>query len=127
MPRINVKANIPISEEQMNQMVSEMSKVIDLIPRESGKYLMTDFEADSTIRYGNDPKEPCACVEIMILAPIFDTTDKTILEDVLARLSNIVSTVCNMPENRIYVLYRNAPLWAFEGINIEKTLFKGLL
>ena len=41
---------------------------------------MADYEADSNIMLGN-PKEPCACVEIMILEPIYLTTDKEILEN----------------------------------------------
>ncbi len=127
MPRINLKTNIPLSDGQVRQMMEEMSRVIDLIPRESGTYLMADFEEKSRIILGDDPQQPCASVEIMILGPVFETTDKGILEEVLARLSAIVNRICRIPENRIYALYRNAPLWAVEGINIEKTLFKGML
>ena len=127
MPRINMKTNIALSDGQVKQMMSEMSQVIDLIPRESGTYLMADFEEKCRLVLGDNPLEPCASVEIMILEPIFKTTDKTILENVLSQLSAITSRVCAIPENRIYVLYRNSPLWAVEGINIEKTLFKGML
>ena len=126
MPRINVKTNVSLTDEQMKSMTDEMSKVIDLIPRESGAYLMADYEADSNIMLGN-PKEPCACVEIMILEPIYLTTDKEILENVLKELTTITNKICNIPDNRIYVIFRNAPLWSVEGINIEKTLFKGML
>ncbi len=122
-----MKTNTALSDGQVKQLMSEMSKVIDLIPRESGAYLMADFEDNCRLILGDNPEEPCACVEIMVLEPIFKTTDKAILEEALAQLSTLVNRVCSIPENRIYVLYRNSPLWAVEGINIEKTLFKGLL
>ena len=124
MPRINTKTNITLSEEQKNVITQEMAEVVNLIPRESGAFLMADYEDNSSIRFGNDVKEPCACVEINILDSVYKTTDPEIFETVLGKLSAIISRNCNIPENRIFVLFRNSSMWAFEGLNIEKTILK---
>ncbi len=127
MPRVIVKTNTPISYYQVKNISPEIGKVIELIPGEKAEFVMTEYEGEGTIHFGEDLKAPCASVEICILGKIYDKTDPICLEQVLDGITKIINRHLNIPDSRIYAMFMPYPMWALEGKNIEKTFLKDVL
>ena len=129
MPKILISTNTALSFYQQKNITNELKKAIELIPGEKGEWLMTDYESGKTIHFGDDweteagRRAPCGAVEISILDKVYNRTGERELEMTLAAISLIVSKHTAIPENRLFVFFRPAGMWAFEGKNIEKTLF----
>ena len=124
MPKINVQTNISVSYYQQQKITADLKQVIELIPREKGAYLMMDYEGSKALHFGEDPRKPCACVQICLLKKVFDRTDETCLEAVLAAVSLVIAKHLGIPEDRIYVFYLTSEMWAYEGRSIAKTFLK---
>lgn len=124
MPRIHVKTNVYLNKEKKLTMMKEMKQVIDFIPWEKGDFLMADFEDECEMMFGDDFSQPCAAVEISLIQAVYQNVSPKIHEKVLACLTEIVSRNGKIPADRIFVLYKNSPLWALGGDNVEKTIVK---
>ena len=123
MPKITVQTNISVSYYQQQKITADLKQVIELIPREKGTYLMMDYEGSKALHFGDDPRKPCACVQIYLLKKVLDTTDELCLEAVLAAVSLVIAKHTAIPEDRIYVFYQTSEMWAYEGKSIAKTFF----
>lgn len=122
MPRINVRTNSYLPKQKQIAMVLEMKKVIDTIPWEDGKHLMADFADGCSMMFGDNPSLPCATVEINILEKVYLRVDESILEEALMQLTKIVNKHSKIPFDRIFAFFNPLPMWAWEGLNIEKTI-----
>lgn len=122
MPRINIRTNSYLSKQNQLAMTLEMKKVIDTIPWEDGKHLMADFTDDCSMIFGDNPSLPCATIEINILEKVYLRVDESILEEVLMQLTKIVCNYSKIPFDRIFAFFNPLPMWAWKGLNIEKTL-----
>lgn len=124
MPRITIKTNMTMPETMKASITSQMQTAICMIPREQGAFLMIDYEDNHAIYFGEDMKQPCASVEVNVLQSVYDEVDQGTKEAFLAKASAIICNTCGIPDNRIFVFFRNSQMWAAEGINIERTLLK---
>lgn len=124
MPRIHVRTNEFISKDKKYSMVREFKEVVDTIPWEIGEHLMADFEGECAMLYGEDAELPVATVEFNILEKVYLKVDDAILERALFNVTAIVSNTLKIKPNRIFAFFRPIPMWAWEGINIEKTIIK---
>lgn len=122
MPRIKIRTNTYIAKDKKLIITEELKKVIDTIPYEVGKFLMTDFEDEQSILFGENPAEPCCSIEINVLDKVYDRVSQDILEKAMMTSTAIVSNYCNIPTSRIFTFFQVMPLWAYEGINIEKSV-----
>jgi hypothetical protein len=105
-----------------NVMVAEMKKVIDTIPWEDGEHLLADFEGERSMLFGDKPELPCATIEVNILEKVYLRIEPDILEKALYSCTTIVGGHCRIPLDRIFAFFNPIPMWAWEGINIEKTI-----
>ncbi len=133
MPRINIKTNVYISKKKKTEMFEDMKRVIDAIPYENGDYLMADFEGEHCIMFGDDPTAPCASIEVMFIDRIYEKltapgfcascgSDHNPFEDALEAITLIVSQYLQIPGTQIFTILKTVPLWAYDGVNIEKGL-----
>ncbi|MDO4977035.1 MAG: hypothetical protein Q4E53_07220 [Eubacteriales bacterium] len=124
MPRMTIKTNVFLNKERKYRMMVELKDAIELIPNENGDWLMADFQDESFMLFGENASAPCASVEINVLDKVYDMTEVTILEDVLAKVTEIVGKYTDVEAGRIFAYYRNSTLWAAAGENIERGLLK---
>ncbi len=124
MPRIRLRTNAYLTKEKKLSMTSELKKVVDTIPWEDGNHLLSDFEGECDMLFGDSPTPPCATVEFNILEKVYLKVDPEILEKALYMVTSIVSNYCKVPADRIFAYFNPIPMWAWEGINIEKTIIK---
>ena len=122
MPRITTTTNVYLNKERKYRMFVEMQRAIEMIPHEKGEFLMADFKDEAFMLFGENPSDPCVSVELNILQKVYDMTEEKIIEDVLVRLSKIVSEYCSVPEDHVFAFCRNAVLWTNQGVNIVGNL-----
>ena len=125
MPRITVKTNTFVLDKDKCRIVAALKKAIELIPCEKGSFVMTDFEDEAFMLFGDEkPAAPCASIEIAIIEDAFRKYDKKVFEEILFKATEAVMRYANIPEDRIFAYYRNSPLWSFERKNIIGSLLK---
>ena len=92
MPFINVKTNIPVSENAQEALKTRLGQAIEAIPGKSEAWLMVGVEPECALWFqGTDA--PAALVEVSVYA------------------------VLDIAPARVYVKYAETPNWGWNGGN----------
>ena len=95
MPFINVKTNIPVSENAQEALKTRLGQAIEAIPGKSEAWLMVGVEPE------------CALW--------FQGTDA--YDALTARVCELLDAVLDIDPARVYVKYAETPNWGWNGGN----------
>ena len=102
----------------------EFQEAIELIPCEKGAFVMADFEDEAFMLFGENASDPCASIEVSVIDDAFELYDKTVFEQVLAKMTETVMKYTQIPEERIFAWYKNSSLWVYKKKDIVGSLLK---
>lgn len=122
MPFINTTTNISMSRKQKDLIDAGLREAISIIPRERAELLMVNFNDASSMALAGDKIDPCAMVEIKLLARIAAETDNSLMEKLMEVTTEVISRVLLIKPERIYVAFIGSPMWGAAGVNIENGL-----
>ncbi len=125
MPRIILTTNLFLNKEQKRQIHEEFKAAIEIIPCEKGSFVMTEFRDDADMLFGDvGMDEPCASVELALVEEAFNSCGRPVLEQLLFRFTETIMRNTGIPEEKIFVYYRNSPLWCYQRKNIVGSLLQ---
>ena len=112
MPFINVKTNIPVSENAQEALKTRLGQAIEAIPGKSEAWLMVEVEGDKALwMAGSDA--PAAIAEVSVYGGA-DAEDYSALT---GRVCDILDSVLDVPADRVYVKYAETEHWGWNGSN----------
>lgn len=112
MPFISAKTNRTLSEGEKIALKEKLGEAIAIIPGKSERWLMISFEDGLTMSFAGDMSATA-----MIDVELFGSTTEAAYAKLTAEITRIVSEVAGIPENRIYVKYREVDVWGYSGEN----------
>ena len=106
-------------------MMVEYSSIFEeMIPAEKGELVMTDFFDEVFMLLGDGGSASCAVVEVGMIQDVFADYGSNLLEAVLARITDVVVKYTQIPEDRIFIFYRNSQLWMYQKKNVLPELMQ---
>ncbi|MBO5576690.1 MAG: hypothetical protein J5956_10410 [Ruminococcus sp.] len=112
MPFINVKTNVPVSQEKKQDIKTELGKAITAIPGKSEGWLMVGIEPEYDLWFkGSD--EPAAMVQVSV----FGSASPSAYDDLTGRITQILTQSLGLSASRIYVSYAETGNWGWNGSN----------
>lgn len=112
MPFINVKTNVSVSKEKITEIKSKLGQSITAIPGKSEAWLMVGIEPEYCLFFkGTD--EPAAMVEVSV----YGSASSSALDNLTAKITDIVTSNLDISPSRIYVKYDLTPHWGWNGGN----------
>ena len=125
MPLITTKTTTFINRENKYRMMVEYRSIFEeMIPAEKGELVMTDFFDEVFMLLGDGGSAPCAVVEVGMIQDVFADYGSNFLEAVLAWITDVVVKYTQIPEDRIFIFYRNSQLWMYQKKNVLPELMK---
>ena len=111
MPFINIRTNAQFNKGRELKIKTELGEAIRLIPGKSEDWLMIGL--DQQIMYFKGTNEPAAIAEISI----YGDPDKSALDKLTAKVTEVLAEQLTVKPNRIYVSYFTTPNWGWNGSN----------
>jgi phenylpyruvate tautomerase PptA (4-oxalocrotonate tautomerase family) len=109
MPFINVKTNVPTEGKEENIKAS-LGSAITAVPGKSEGWLMVGIEDEYKLWFkGSDA--PAAMVEVSLFGGASDSA----LNDLTARITDILNADLDISPDRIYVSYMCTDYWGWNG------------
>ena len=112
MPFINVKTNASVSAEQAEQIKSALGSAITAIPGKSEGWLMVGIEDEAKLWFKGTDK-PAAMTEVSL----YGSASPNALNQLTAKITDILTNTVGIPADRIYVSYHATPNWGWNGSN----------
>lgn len=113
MPYICTTTTEPITESERKELSHSFGKAIELIPGKSEKWLMLSFRPETSMVFGGNADLPTAMLEV----DIFGSASDDDYDKLTAALTDATHSVLHVPNERIYVKYREVSHWGFCGEN----------
>lgn len=112
MPYIHFKTTETLDPEQQEQLKQGFGKAIECIPGKSERFLMVGLESQCSLYFGGTPGT-CAIAEVKL----FGKADQHEYQILSAKLTQLISDICKIPGDRIYVKYEECATWGWNGNN----------
>lgn len=109
MPFIKTTTNINIDDNKKEILKQKFGSAINIMGKPES-YLMLEFEGNKSM-YFSGTNEPLAFVDVKVLGNPNNTNEMT------QELTNILSNELNIPQNRIYIAYKDYSDWGYNGRN----------
>lgn len=113
MPFINSKTTVSVSEQQREQLKTQLGEAISLIPGKSERWLMLDLQDQHQMYFQGKSFEQIAFVEVKI----FGTASDDVYNALTAKICQIYQTVLQIPSDKVYVAYQEIEHWGWNGSN----------
>ena len=111
MPFINVKTNIPVSENAQEALKTRLGQAIEAIPGKSEAWLMVGVEPECALWFqGTDA--PAALVEVSV----YGGAEPDAYDALTARVCELLDAVLDIDPARVYVKYAETPNWGYRGL-----------
>ena len=112
MPFINVKTNIPVSENAQEALKTRLGHAVEALPGKSENWLMVGMEPDFRLWFqGTDA--PAA----MVTVNLYGSAPDDAYESLTGRITEILAAAMDIAPDRIYVQYQETPNWGWNGGN----------
>ena len=111
MPYINVKTNVPVSDEQMESIKTALGSAISDLPGKSESWLMVCIEDKKALWFKGDDS-PAAMVQVQTYGNNTSGMDK-----LTSDITGILSSEIAIPHDRVYVSYFGTANWGWNGSN----------
>ena len=112
MPFIDSKVTVKITDQQKEEIKSELGKLITTLNK-SEAYLMVGIEDSYDLWLGGQKLEKGAYVEVKVLGNV----DAGASDKMTARLCEILEKELGIPGNAVYVSYWGTSSWGWNGGN----------
>lgn len=112
MPFINLKTNVPVSEDKKTAIKSAFGKAIETIPGKSESWLMVGIEPEYTL-YFKGQDLPCAMVEVSI----FGEENSAAFNVLTRKICDILNEELEIEKSNIYIKYEATKNWGWNGSN----------
>ena len=112
MPFINTNTNVSISDEQREQLKTELGRAITNLGK-SENWLMLSFEDECEMYFKGKSSEPMAFVDISVFGSSTDEACEVMTKDVCKIFNDILGV---SPEN-LYVKYSGSNQWGWNNMN----------
>lgn len=113
MPYIDTVTTVNITPEQEAHLTREFGKAIELISGKSEEWLMLNFNGASRMAFRGVSTSDIAMIDVYLFGKAKDYEYDKLTE----KLCETVSSILNVPRNRIYVKYTEQERWGYNGIN----------
>ena len=112
MPCLQVFVNVKISDEQKKSLLTKLTAAINQTTGKPKAYIMVLIQDNHCMSFA-DTTEPCALMDFRSIGCI----DRSKNKKHSATFSKILSDELNIPVNRIYISFANAPAenWGYDG------------
>ena len=124
MPYLNITTNVPMNRKQKDLIDFAVSRAITIIPKEKPELLMSNFNDSASMILSGDRGKSCAIVELMVLEQVYTDNDQALFEQLIAKITEIVSTVLEIDKDCVYLTHTGALMWGAGGIDILKGILK---
>lgn len=111
MPLIKSYIPLSLSDQQKDNIKSQLGKLIATIPGKTENWLMVQI-SDSVDLYFKGTKGNCAYFDVRI----FGTTTKETKDSLVNEITNYISQELNLPSNNIYVTIMEIDDWGWNGL-----------
>ena len=112
MPHINLKTNIEVNGDTIRELNKIFGKDIEIIPGKTERWLMTSIMDKVPMCFGGNDT-PCALAEVSL----FGSTSSDVYKNLTSELCRDISTLLNIPQDRIYIKYVEISEWGWNGSN----------
>lgn len=112
MPHVSITVNRPVSFELQEKLKQEMGRKIELIPRKTEKWLMCQINDNANLYFGGT-KDAAVYIEVKIFGGI----DKETVGQFTAEVTEAVSSILDVPPDRIYISFFATGVWGYNGRN----------
>jgi phenylpyruvate tautomerase PptA (4-oxalocrotonate tautomerase family) len=111
MPYINSTLTIKLSEDQKENLKSQLGEIISAIPGKSEEWLMVTFNDDEVIYFRGKKMEKAAYVEVKIAG----TTEREYKNKVTSLLCNLFEEKISIPKDSIFITFSEIADWGWNG------------
>lgn len=112
MPFINTNTNVAVSNEQREQLKTELGKAIECVGK-SESWLMLSFEDNCKMYFKGDSSSPMAFVDISVFGR---STDEG-CEKMTKELCRIYSEILGISPDKLYIKYSGTTQWGWNNMN----------
>ncbi|MBE6541521.1 MAG: hypothetical protein E7672_03640 [Ruminococcaceae bacterium] len=113
MPLITAQTNIIFAKEKEIKLKSDLAVALaESFPGKTENWLMINFEYGCSMYFGGSDA-PCMVVTIEIFGK--QTTES--YDKMTEKTCQLISSVCGIPSDRIYVKYAEVERWGWNGRN----------
>jgi len=111
MPYIKIQSAAPIQEQDKAALLKDASKLLAGLLGKPESYVMTAYQGAEAMTFAGDDS-PCAFLEVKSIGLPQSATASLSKE-----LCDLVSGYLNIPTNRVYIEFANAPgaMWGWDG------------
>ncbi len=111
MPYINSKLTVKLSDQDKENLKSQMGEIIAAIPGKSEEWLMVTFDDNETIYFRGKKMEKAAFIEVKI----FGTTERQYKNKVTDLICCLYEKELKIPKDSIYITFSEVSDWGFNG------------
>lgn len=113
MPLITLQTNIIFAKEKEIALKSKLADILaESFPGKSENWLMINFEYGCSMYFGGSDS-PCMVITVEIFGSQSDSSYDKMTEKACA----LLSSVCGIPADRIYIKYSEIEHWGWNGRN----------
>lgn len=112
MPFINTNTNVAVSNEQREQLKTELGKAIECVGK-SESWLMLSFEDNCKMYFKGDSSSPMAFVDISVFGK---STDED-CEKMTKELCRIYNEILGISPDKLYIKYSGTTQWGWNNMN----------
>ena len=113
MPYIEANLSCKLTDDKINELKSGFGKVIECIPGKTENWLMVNIRDDSKIFFKGNCDDETAFISV----EIFGKASQSAYDNLTSQITALVSKTASIPEDRIYVNYREVDTWGWNGNN----------
>ena len=112
MPFIDSKISVKVTDEQKEQIKSEIGKAASIIGQPES-FVMIGIQHEYTLYFAGNKLEKGAYVSVDVLGQ----ANSPACEKMTAKICEIYESILGIPGSNIYVEYRSTPDWGWNGRN----------
>lgn len=111
MPYVKIQSAASISDQDKAALLKDASKQLAQLLGKPESYVMTAYQEAGAMTFAGDGA-PCAFLEVKSIGLPTSATASLSKE-----LCTLVNKYLNIPENRVYIEFANAPgaMWGWDG------------
>lgn len=113
MPYIEAKFSCPVSQDKVIKLKSSFGKAIECIPGKNEGWLMVNIEDKKPLFFKGNADGDSAFISVAILG----SATRDAYDALTRELTSIVSDITGVNPDRIYISYREALVWGWNGSN----------
>lgn len=114
MPCVQIKTNVPVSEETSQTLKSRFGQMIAYLPEKTEDWLMITLEDQCRMWFGGKSDQPLAMVEVKIFG---DQVDAAGSQKMTEEICFLFQQELGVDPKNLYVRYLASPDWGWNGGN----------